>query len=163
MEPSSSLAFFLGPGLPLGFGCPSGINAGPALLFTPFFLGPSVGGGIDDVGTGVPLATGVFDVDSGGLSLFELVATGRVFEMVDEESFEGDSSLTAGFSSNLGRCLDDTFNLTIKVGLLDDFLRAAEAGVLVMEAIVDDVMKMGRKLCVGERIGLRDAAIHRLR
>jgi hypothetical protein len=87
--------------LPLGFGRPSGVNAGPALLFTPFFLGPSVGGGIDDVGTGVPPATGVFDVDSGGLSLFELAAIGRVFEVVDEESFDGDSSLTTGFPSNL--------------------------------------------------------------
>lgn len=96
-----NLAFFLGPGLPLGFGRPSGVNATPELLFTPFFLGPSVGGGIDDVGTGVPLATGVFDVDSGRLSPFELVAIGRVFEVVDEDSFEGDSSLTTGFSSNL--------------------------------------------------------------
>lgn len=98
-----NLAFFLGPGLPLGFGRPSGVSATPELLFTPFFLGPSVGGGIDEVGTGVPLATGVLDVESGGLSPFELVATGRVFEVVDadEDSFEGDSSLTTGFSSNL--------------------------------------------------------------
>jgi hypothetical protein len=95
-----NLGLFLGPGLPRGFGRPSGVNAGPALLFTPFFLGPSVGGGIDNVGTGVPLATGVFDADSGGLSPFELAATGRVFEVVDEESFEGDSSLMTGFSAN---------------------------------------------------------------
>jgi hypothetical protein len=90
-------------------------------------LGPSVGGGIDNVGTGVPLATGVFDVDSGGLSPFELAATCRVFEVVDEESFEGDSSLTTGFSANFSRCLGDTFNLTIKA-VLEDFRRAAEVG-----------------------------------
>ena len=122
-----NLAFFLGPGLPLGFGRPSGVNAGPTLRFTPLFLGPSVGGGIDDVGTGVPLATGVFDDDSGGLSPLELGATGRVFEVDDEESFDGDSSLTAGFSSNLWRILGDSFSLAIK-DTLDDFRRAAEAG-----------------------------------
>lgn len=150
--------------MPLGFGCPSGINAGPALLFTPFFLGPSVGGGgIDDAGTGVPLATGVFDVDSDGLLPFELVATGRVLEVVDEESFEGDSSLTMGFSEDLSKYFGGTLNLTIRVGLLDDFLRAAEAGGLVMEAIVDDAMKRVRELCGDGRIGLRDAAIHRFR
>lgn len=96
-----NLAFFLGPGLPRGFGRPSGVNVTPTLLFVPFFLGPSAGGGIDDVGTGVPLATGVFDVDGGGISPFELAATGRVFEVADDESFEGDSSLTTGLSANL--------------------------------------------------------------
>jgi len=126
--------------LPLGFGCPSGISAGPALLFTPFFLGPSVGGGIDNVGTGVPLATGVFDADSGGLSPFELAAIGRVFEVVDEESFEGDSSLMTGLSANLWRCLGDTFNLTIKADL-ELFRLAAEAGCgLVTEAVVDAIV-----------------------
>ena len=58
-----NLAFFLGPGFPRGFGRPSGVNATPELLLTPFFLGPSVGGGIDDVGAGVPLAAGVLDAE----------------------------------------------------------------------------------------------------
>jgi hypothetical protein len=58
-----NLAFFLGPGLPRGLGRPSGVNATPELLLGPFFLGPSAGGGIDDVGTGVPLAVGVLDAE----------------------------------------------------------------------------------------------------
>jgi len=97
MDPSSNLAFFLGPGLPRGFGRPSGVNA-TAPLFVPFFLGPSVGGGIDTLGMGVPLATGVFDADGSGLSPFELAVTGRVVEVADDDSFDGDSSLTTGFS-----------------------------------------------------------------
>ena len=113
--------------MPLGFGRPSAVSAAPELLFTSFFLGPSVGGGIDEVGTGVPLATGVFDVDSGGLSPFELVATGRVFDVVDEESFDGESSLTMTVSSNLCRSLGDNLSLTIRE-LFDDFRRAAVAG-----------------------------------
>jgi len=72
-----NLAFFLGPGLPRGLGSPSGPNTGPALLFIPFFLTPSVGGGIDDgKGTGVPAAAGVLVFDSEGLSPLELGATG---------------------------------------------------------------------------------------
>jgi hypothetical protein len=141
-----SLAFFLGPGFPLGFGRPSGVNTGPALLFTPFFFGPSVGGGIDDVGTGVPLATGVFELDSGGLSPFELGATGRVFEAVDEDSFEGDSSLTTGFSANLSRTLGDKFNVMIN-DVFDDFRRAAETvWGFVTEDIAIAVMLM-MKVC----------------
>ena len=62
--------------MPLGLGSPSGPKAGPALLFIPFFLTPSVGGGIDE-GTGVPVAVaaGVLAFDSDGLSPFELGAT----------------------------------------------------------------------------------------
>jgi hypothetical protein len=96
-----NLGRFLGPGLPRGFGRPSAVKAGPALLFAPFFLGPSVGGGIRD-GRGVPFATGVFDVDFGGSSPFELPATGMAFEVVDGgSSFKGDSSFTTGLGSNL--------------------------------------------------------------
>jgi hypothetical protein len=89
--------------LPRGFGRPSGVSVAPATLFVPFFLGPgtSVGGGIDDVGTGVPLAIGVFDVDAGGISSFELAATAGVFEVADDGSFEGDSSLMTDLSANL--------------------------------------------------------------
>jgi hypothetical protein len=101
-----NLAFFFGPGLPRGFGRPSGVNATAELLFVPFFLGPSVGGGIDDVGAGVPLAIGVFDAEVGGLPPVEPVATGRVFGVGDNASFEGDrlegdSPLTTFFSANL--------------------------------------------------------------
>lgn len=81
-----NLAFFLGPGLPRGLGKPFGSRAAaPEVLLTPFFLTPSVGGGIDD-GAGVPLATGVFDVDSVGASPLELMTAGWVFEVADDES-----------------------------------------------------------------------------
>lgn len=72
-----NLAFFFGPGLPRGFGNPSGPSAGPAALLTPFFLTISVGGGIDE-GPGVEAATGVLVVESGTLSPVGLVvvATG---------------------------------------------------------------------------------------
>jgi hypothetical protein len=136
-------AFFFGPGLPLGLGAPSGPNATPELLLTPFFLIPSVGGGISE-GTGVPLATGVLEVDSGGLSPFELAATGSVFEVDDdEESFEGDSSLICssltwtGATSKLCRALGDNFKVMIMLAL-DDFRRAPEAvDGLLEEAIVE--------------------------
>lgn len=134
-----NLAFFFGPGLPLGFGSPSGPSAGPD-LFTPFFLTTSVGGGIED-GTGVPTATGVLVVDSGGLSPFELGATGSVFETVDEDSFDGDSSLTTfssltGATANFWSCWGDIFSVTIML-TFDDFRRtpAAAAGDLLGGAI----------------------------
>jgi hypothetical protein len=127
--------------LPLGFGSPSGPNAGPALLFTPFFLTPSVGGGIDE-GTGVPVAAGVLAFDSDGLSPFELGAMGGGFEIVDDDSFEGDSSLASVTGSNLCRALGDSLNMNIKLPL-EDFRRLAEviAGLLD-EAIVELMVEM---------------------
>ena len=138
-----NLAFFLGPGLPRGLGSPSGPNTGPALLFTPFFLTPSVGGGIDEgKGTGVPAAAGVLAFDSEGLSPFELGATGCGFEMVDDDSFEGDSSLTGAAGSNLCRALGDTFNVTIMLPF-EDFRRATVAiAGLLDEAIVELMVDM---------------------
>jgi len=103
-------------------GSPSGPNATAELLFTPFFLMISGGGGIDD-GMGVPLAAGVFEADSGGLSLFEAAAVTGGFEMVDEESFDGDSSLT-GASENFDNFLGDSLRMMIFDG--DDFRRAVE-------------------------------------
>jgi hypothetical protein len=106
--------------LPLGLGSPSGPKAGPALLFTPF-LTPSVGGGIDE-GTGVPVAVaaGVLAFDSDGLSPFELDATGGGFEIVDDDSLEGDSSLTSVAGSNFRRALGGSLNVNIKLPF-DDF------------------------------------------
>ena len=119
-----SLGFFFGPGLPLTLGTPSGGKATPELLFTPFFLTPSAGGGIDE-GPGVPLAAGVFELDSDAISPFELAATARVFEVADEESFEGDSSLMAG-GANLCRILGATFKTMTFEGF-DDFRRGTVA------------------------------------
>jgi len=124
--------------LPRGFGSPSGPNAGPAALFTPFFLGISVGGGISDE-FGVPAATGVFELDSDGLSPLELMAAGAsgwLGGAIAGTSFDGDSSLTRGTSINLCKVLGDTFNLMI-IEPFDDFRRTAEGvEVLVIEAIV---------------------------
>lgn len=132
-----NLGFFLGPGFPLGLGSPSGPNAGPALLLTPFFLTSSVGGGID-TGTGVPTAAGVLALDSTGISPFELDAAGGGLEMVEEESFDGDSSLTGGAGSNDCRTLGGRGNLTIKLPFETDadFRRATGAAA----GLVDGAM-----------------------
>lgn len=134
-----NLAFFLGPGLPRGFGSPSGPNDGPAARFTPFFLGISDGGGMSDA-FGVPAATGVLELDSDGLSPLGLMAAagaaGWLGGAIVGTSFDGDSSLTRGTSINLCRILGDTFNLII-IEPFDDFRRTAEGvEVLVIEAIV---------------------------
>ena len=86
--------------MPRGFGSPSGVIAAAAPRFVPFFLGASVGGGIDDDGMGVLPAMGVFELEGRGLSSFTLAAAaGKVAEAANEESFEGGvSSLMAGLS-----------------------------------------------------------------
>ena len=113
----------------------------PELLLTPFFLTPSVGGGIDE-GTGVPLATGVLEVESRAFSPFELVATASVFEAVDDESFDGDSSLTGATTSNLRKALGDNFKVIIMFPF-DDFRRGPKpVDGLADEAIVGWMMKM---------------------
>ncbi len=119
--------------MPLTLGNPSGPNATPELLFTPFFLTPSVGGGIDE-GTGVPLGTGVLMFESGKASPLEVDATGRVLGDGVDEGFAGDSSFTST-AANDCRALDDSFNLTILVGF-DDFRRALGAAALLDEAIM---------------------------
>jgi hypothetical protein len=119
-------------------GSPSGPNAGPALLFTPFFFTPSVGGGIDE-GTGVPLAAGVLTFDSDGLSPFELGATGGGFEIVDEDSFDGDSSLTSVAGSNLCRALGGSLNLKTKL-LFEDFRRLLEAIAGLLDEDIAELM-----------------------
>jgi hypothetical protein len=142
-----NLAFFLGPGFPLGFGSPSGPNETPEALFIPFFLIPSVGGGIND-GTGVPFGMGVVVVVvvlSTGFSADVLGAVvGIVLESVEDESFEGVSSLTSCASccagaaaSNLCRALDDSCNVMI-IAPFDDFRRAVEGIAGLLDgAIVD--------------------------
>lgn len=123
--------------LTLGIGSPSGPNATVELRFTPFFFTPSVGGGIDD-GTGVPLATGVLDVESNRLSPFELEATGSVFEVVDEESFKGDPSLP-GTTAYFFKASGGKFNLIIKEFFVD--FRRAVVGVAEEDLIAETIMR----------------------
>lgn len=91
----------------------------------------------------MPLAAGVLEADSAGLSPFELAATGRVFDVADDESFEGESSLM-GATVNFLRASDDSCNLMIKEFFVD--FRRAGVGVadvgLFAEAMVSD--------CVGD-------------
>ena len=137
-----NLAFFFGPGLPLTLGTASAPKATAELLFTPFFLTPSVGGGME-AGTGVPLGAGVLEFGSDGFSPFELAATGRVFDVADDESFDGDSSLT-GVVANLCRACGDNFRVTIRFPFDDDFRRAPElVEILVEVAITKVVMAKG--------------------
>lgn len=84
-------------------------------------------------------ATGVLVADSGGTSPFELVATGSVFEMVDDDSFDGDSSFSifatgssaTGAGSNCWRSLPDSFSVIIMLAF-DDFLRPPAAAVVLV-------------------------------
>ncbi len=62
-----NLAFFFGPGLPLILAVGSLLFAAAAFLFTPFFLGLSVGGPIGAC-EGVPLGAGVPGLDGEALS-----------------------------------------------------------------------------------------------
>jgi hypothetical protein len=140
-----NLAFFFGPGLPLTLGTASVPNATPELLLTPFFLTPSVGGGIDE-GTGVPLVVaGVFEADSDGLSPCELAAAGSEFEVVGEESFDGTSSFMSGAGPNFDRASGDSFNVTINAPL-DDFRRAVEVvdSCLTGAMVREDAMRERR-------------------
>jgi hypothetical protein len=162
-----NLAFFFGPGLPLILGGASGPRATAELLLMPFFFTPSDGGGIDD-GVGVPLAAGVFEADSDGLSPCELAATGMVFDTVGEdESLEGDSSLTSDSDPTVARLLGDSFNVTSS-DVFDDFRRTVEA---VAGCLAEGIVRIamggeedgGRLRCrsqVGESAGLRRREAH---
>lgn len=81
---------------------------------------------------------GVFDMDSVGLSPLELTAIGCVFEMVDDESLDGDSSLTREAGANFCNSWGDSFKVMIVVAF-EDFRRApgAALGLAVVEAIVE--------------------------
>lgn len=113
----------------------------------------SVGGGIEE-GTGVLAAIGVLAADSEGTSPFELVATGNVFERVDDDSFDGDSSFSifAIFSSATGTgpnrwsSLGDSFNVTIKLAF-EDFRRPPAAVLVLVEGgmVVVGFMVLGEE------------------
>jgi hypothetical protein len=136
--------------LPLTLGIASAPKATPEFLFTPFFLTPSVGGGIEE-GPGVPLGAGVFEFDSEGFSSFELAATGRVFEVAEDESFDGDSSLVE-VVLNLCRALGDNFSVTIRFPF-DDFRRAPEPVEVLVEEVIEKVaMRMRMRMRVGRSL-----------
>jgi len=109
-----SLGLFFGPGLPLTLGRPSAVNAAVP-LFTPFFLTPSVGGGIDERGSGVPAVGSVLVVESEILRPSEAGAD-SAGAMADGDSLITGSSLTSFFTSggaNLRSFSGDSFNVMI--------------------------------------------------
>lgn len=101
-------------------------------------------------------AIGVLVADSEGTSPFELVAAGSVFETVDDDSFDGDSSFSifatccsaTGAGPNCWSSLDGSFSVTIKLAL-DDFLRPPAAAVVLvggaMVVVGFEVVGRGRK------------------
>jgi hypothetical protein len=107
---------FFGPGLPLGFNNPS---AAIEALLPPFFLTTSVGGGIA-VEPSVALGAGVSGLDSETFSSGDDVATGRVFDVVDDGAFGSASTLVSTASKgNCLRALGASGSLTRR--LLGDF------------------------------------------
>jgi hypothetical protein len=127
-----NLAFFFGPGLPRTLGGASGPRAAAEFLLIPFFLMPSDGGGMDELG--VPTAAGVLGADSDG---FPLAATATESEVVGEEtSLRGDSSFTEASDGNLASFLGVIWRVMM-CEPLEDFRRAAEdmTGCFPAEAI----------------------------
>jgi hypothetical protein len=149
-----NLGLFFGPGLPLTLGVPSGANAVVEVLFTPFFFTPSVGGGIDEVGAGVPLAVGVSFADSKGLSPSLVAAAVSAFASADKKSFDEESSLLSFLTSAAANFLSfsgDSFKVTRRVGLIScpsfDF-RLAVAAVGNLD-VVDAIVKRFDENAVG--------------
>ena len=148
--------------MPRGLGSPSGPKAGPALLLTPFFLTPSDGGGGIDEGTGVPVAAGVLAFDSEGLSPFELDGTGGGFEIVDDDSLDGLSSLTSAAGSSLCRALGGSLKVKIKLPF-EDFRRTEAIAALLDEAIAELLVELScgdgdcwkKKVCQDRSSGRR--------
>ena len=108
-----SLGLFFGPGLPLTLGTPSAVNAAEP-LFIPFFLTPSVGGGIDEGGSGLPAAGSVL-VESELLGP-SAAGTEPAVSMADVDSLVVDSSLISFLTSseaNLRSFSGDNFKVMI--------------------------------------------------
>lgn len=142
-----SLCFFLGPGLPLTLGSPFPFAAAPALLLTPFFLGPSVGGPmVADWAAGVP-AGGELGVESDAISVLELGAASG-------DCLAGVSSLTKSGSTMACSFWDDTLRVTMWVGLgepapvtvatavLLDLRRSLAAAAFLLEGAIAAGKKM---------------------
>lgn len=118
--------FFLGPGLPRGFGMPSfePLAAGADRL-TPFFF--SAGGAMDD-GPGVPSCAGVAALESEAVSPLFGVAS-RMPDVDGDASGllsgEGVSFLATVEPMSSRRRSGATVKLTNRVGLPPDFRRAS--------------------------------------
>ena len=120
-----SLCFFLGPGFPLTLGSPLPFAAAVALLLTPFFLGPSVGGPIAaDWAAGVP-AGGELGVESDAFSVPEVAAA------AGDCLAAGVSSLTKSGSTMARSFWGGTLRVTMWVGLGDAALVMVAAAVLL--------------------------------
>lgn len=146
MHYTYSLGFFFGPGLPLILAIGSDPFAAAALLFTPFFFGPSVGGPMGAC-DGVPAAAGVPGVDSETLSPFDAAGACSLGTGVGAggDSFTGDSSLMDDGSMIFRSLMEGTRSVTNAAGgLPEDFRRSfsleeedALLGVGMMMTIID--------------------------
>ena len=99
---------------------------------------------MEELGTGVPLATGVLAAGSPGFSPFELGGSAIAFGVAVEDSFEGLSSLTSALitaTANFRSFSGDSFNVIIWLSLTScfrfDFRRAVAAVLFGTEGIVD--------------------------
>jgi hypothetical protein len=139
-----SLGFFLGPGLPLALG--SAPLAPGALLFTPFFLGPSVGGPIG-VCDGVSAWAGVPGLDVDAFSPFVAGSAGTTGSagVLDDgagDAFAGDSSLTDVGSSSFRSLSGETLRVTIDVLLPVEDLRRSLSLVVVVVLVVPAILSV---------------------
>ena len=119
-----SLCFFLGPGLPLTLGSPLPFAAAAALLLTPFFLGPSLGGPMTtDWSAGVPVGGELGD-ESDAFSVPELAAAAG-------DCLAGVSSLTKSGSTMARSFCDDTLRVMMLEGLGEAALATVAVVVLL--------------------------------
>jgi hypothetical protein len=113
------------------------------------------------------LGTGVLAFESDLVSLFELGATGIVFEFEDDgDSFEGDSSLMRAGAGGSKPCnaLGDSFRVMIRLlGFkLEDFLRApGTAAGLFDEAIVVRATESQKRCAKSWVAGTKGAGMRR--
>jgi hypothetical protein len=133
-----NLTLFFGPGLPLGFSNPS---AAAELLLTLVFAGFLMlsAGGSMAVELSVLLGAGVLGVESEPFSSGGDIATGIVFDVVDDGAFDSSSSLIVGTGAKRARLCGESVRVTIRV-LVDffDFEMLPEAGeAFDVEPILD--------------------------
>lgn len=125
-----------------------GSTGAAVLLLPPFFLTTSVGGGIDE--DGVPAAAGVSALDPVALSPFGVDdAGGTKSSTVEFASFEAGTSplMEVWAGANCCRSFDDSFSVTILVGLKDFRRAAGKAADFVLEDMVRWNMRRGGMRC----------------
>lgn len=85
-----------------------------------------------------PLGAGVLEFDSEAFSPGEDVATGNVFDVVDDGAFDSGSSLMIGMGAKRTRLLGESFSVIIRLlGLFFGFVVVPEAGDgLLLEPIL---------------------------